>query len=92
MLFPFLVFPSSNSYLIPSPHFYEGAPHPPITPTSLRWHSSTLEPPSFTDHGPPLPLMPDNAILCYICDWSHGSLHVYPLVGGLVSRSSGESG
>ena len=34
-------------------------------------------------------LMPDNAILCYICGWSHGSLHVYSLEGGLVPESSG---
>jgi hypothetical protein len=25
--------------------------------------------------------MPDNSILCYICGWSHESLHVYTLVG-----------
>jgi hypothetical protein len=31
--------------------------------------------------------MPDKAILCYICGWSHGSLHVYSLVGGLVPGS-----
>jgi hypothetical protein len=30
-------------------------------------------------------LMPDKAILCHICSWrSHGSLHPYTLVGGLV--------
>ena len=37
-------------------------------------------------------LMPDKAILCYICGWSHGSLHVYSLNGGLVPGSSGASG
>jgi hypothetical protein len=37
-------------------------------------------------------LMPDYAtILCYICGWSHGSLHVYCLVGNLVPESSGGS-
>jgi hypothetical protein len=41
--------------------------------------------------SPPPPLMPDKAILCYICSWSHRSLHVYSLVG-LIPRSSGESG
>ena len=45
-----------------------------------------IEPPQ--DEGPPLSLMPDKAELCYICSWSHG----YPLVGGLVPRSSGGSG
>ena len=34
----------------------------------------------------------DKAILCYICSWSNGSLHVYSLVGGLVPGSSGVSG
>jgi hypothetical protein len=33
--------------------------------------------------------MSDKAILCYICIWSHGSLHVYSLVGGLVLVNSG---
>ena len=28
--------------------------------------------------------MPDKAILCYICSWSHGS---HPLIGGLVPGS-----
>jgi hypothetical protein len=37
-------------------------------------------------------LMTDKAILCYICSWSHGSLHVYSLVGGLVPGSSWGSG
>ena len=27
-----------------------------------------------TRPGPPLPLMPDKGIVCYICVWSHGSL------------------
>jgi len=33
--------------------------------------------------------MPNKAILCYICSWSHGSVHVYSLGGGLVPGSSG---
>ena len=33
------------------------------------------------DQGPFLPVMSNKAILCYICSWSHGSLHVYSLVG-----------
>jgi hypothetical protein len=32
-------------------------------------------------------LMSNKAILCYICGWRHGSLHVYSLVGGLVPWS-----
>ena len=37
---------------------------------------------------PPLPLS-NKAILCYICIWSPGSLHVYSLVDGLVPGSTG---
>jgi hypothetical protein len=44
------------------------------------------------DQGPLLPLMSDKAILCYICSWTHGTLPVYSLVGGLVSGNSGGSG
>ena len=33
--------------------------------------------------------MTNKAILCYMCGWSHGSLHVYSLVGGLVRGNSG---
>jgi hypothetical protein len=34
-------------------------------------------------------LISDKAVLCYICSWSHGHSHVYSLVDGLVSGSSG---
>jgi hypothetical protein len=34
-------------------------------------------------------LMSDKAILCYICSWSHVSLHVYFLVGSLVPGTLG---
>ena len=33
--------------------------------------------------------MSNEVILCYKCYWSHGSLHVYTLVGGLVPGSYG---
>jgi hypothetical protein len=36
--------------------------------------------------------MHDKAMLCYICSWSYGSIHVYSLIGGLVTGSSGVSG
>jgi hypothetical protein len=36
--------------------------------------------------------MSHKAILCYICSWSHGSLQVYSLVGGLVPGNSGVGG
>jgi hypothetical protein len=57
-------------------------PHLPSIP--LHWDIEPLQ-----DQGTSLPLMPDKAILCYICCWSHGSLHLYSLVGGLVPGSSG---
>jgi hypothetical protein len=37
-------------------------------------------------------LMSNKAILCYIFGWSHESLHVYSLIGGLVPGSSRVSG
>ena len=37
---------------------------------------------------PPLPLMSDKAMLCYICIWRPGSLHVYSLVGEFIPGSS----
>jgi hypothetical protein len=36
--------------------------------------------------------MPDKAILCYICIWTHGSLPVHSLVSGLDPGSTGWSG
>ena len=77
----------------PSPCFYEAAPlhtHPllPLSPgIPLHWGIEHSQ-----DQGPLLPLMNDKVILCYICSWSHGSLHVYSLVGGLVPGSSGGIG
>jgi hypothetical protein len=57
--------------------------HPGIP---LHWGIEPLQ-----DQEPFLPLMSNKAILCHICSWSHGSLHVYSLVGGPVPRSSGGS-
>jgi len=51
---------------------------------TLHWGNEPSQ-----DQGLFLLLMLDNAILCYICGWSHVSLHVYLLVGGLVPGSSG---
>jgi hypothetical protein len=42
--------------------------------------------------GLPLTMMPDNAVLCYICSGSHEPTHVYSLIGGLVPGSSRVSG
>jgi hypothetical protein len=65
-----------------SPWFSEGAP-PPTKPLLLHWGIDPSQ-----DQESLLLLMPDDAIFCYICDSSHGSLHVYTLVGGLVSGIS----
>jgi hypothetical protein len=83
---------SPGKPLIPStfPLRYEGV-HTPI-PDSLPLNSLywSIEPSK--DQGPLLPLMPNKVILCFICSWSHGSLHVHTLVGDLFPGSSGESG
>jgi hypothetical protein len=82
-------FPFINPTHLPLPCFYEGAPPPtyPLLPPCpkipLCWG---IEPPQ--EQGPPLPLMPDKAILCYKCSWSYGSLHVYSLVDGLIPIGS----
>jgi hypothetical protein len=71
---------------------HEGAPPPnhPLLPlySSIQLHWGIKH----QDQEPPLPLMSDKIILCYICIWSHGSFHIYSLLGGLVPVSSGESG
>jgi hypothetical protein len=87
ILYPFLVFPPQIPYTF-LPCFYEGTPshihplQPPHPGILLQWG---IEPSQ--DQGPLFPLMPDKAILCYICSWSHESLHVYSLVGVLVPGS-----
>jgi hypothetical protein len=89
------------SNAIPFPGFPSEIPlSPPYSPcspthtlplpgpgTPLHWG---IEPSQ--DQGPLLSLMTYKDILCYICSWSHGSLHVYCLVGGLVPGSSGGPG
>ena len=85
-------------------HFLISLLNPPPSPTSspcsltyplplpcpgipLHWGIKPSQ-----NQGPLLPLMYNRSILCYICNWSHGSLPVYPLVGGLVPGSSGGTG
>jgi hypothetical protein len=82
-LFTFQMFPhpGSPSTILPIPPFGSSMrlflpPHPPpflplLCSVPLHWG---IKPPQ--DQGPSLPLMPDKAILCYICCWIHGSLHV----------------
>ena len=85
MLSSFQVSPPKNPCPIPLPpaHLLPL----PCTGFPLYW---VIEPSQ--DQGPLLPLMANKAILCYICSWSHGSLHVYFLVGGLVPGSSRGTG
>jgi hypothetical protein len=86
----------SNS--IPFPHFPSKRPPdpspspsltlPPLLPCPVIPYTGTRILPS-QDQGLLLSLMSNKAILCYIYDWSHESLHVYSVVGGLVPGSSG---
>ena len=94
MMSPFLVTP-------PQTHI----PSPPIPFASMRMllhlftHSylTSLASPyagASSLHGTkdlPLPLLSEKAILCYICIWNCGSLHVYSLGGDLVPGNSGWS-
>jgi hypothetical protein len=84
ILTPFLVPHPETPYLIPPPPAsITVSPFPPpqlllsCTGISLHWGIKPSQ-----DQGTLFPLMSNKAILCYICGWSHGSLHVYSLVGG----------
>jgi hypothetical protein len=55
-------------------------------------HPPTLGHQNSQDYRPPLPLLSGKAIFCYMCMWSHGSLQVYSLDGGLDSGRTGWSG
>jgi hypothetical protein len=89
MFSPFLVSPLEP--LIPSPLPSASIRVLPLPPTHSPLHGPGI-PLHWGIEPWPLLLMPDNATLCYICGWSHGSLHVYSLVGDLVPGSSGRSG
>jgi hypothetical protein len=76
---PFPSFPTANLFShLPSSCFYEDAPPPthPLPPhhpgIPLRW---VIKPSQ--SQGLLLPLMPDEAILCCICSWGHGSLQEF---------------
>ena len=69
--------------------FFEGVPPPThlfLTLCSIIPLNWGIKPPQ--DQEPPLPLISDKVILCYIFVCSHGSLHVYTLGGGLVPGNS----
>jgi hypothetical protein len=66
---PSLLLPVSMRALPPPPR-HQLSPHCPSIP--LHWGIKPLQ-----DLRPPLPLMPDKAILSHIYSRSHGSLHVY---------------
>ena len=88
MLFLFLVSPPQAP--IPSPLPFASKRvflHPPTLSSLTPLPFPFTVPPQ--DQKPSLPLISDKAVLCYICSWSHGHSHVYSLVDGLVSGSSG---
>jgi hypothetical protein len=87
--YPLSQFPIQNSLSHSPPHAskrvlllptHQLPPHCPGIP--LHWRIEHSQ-----DQGLLLLLMLDN-VLWYIGSWSHGSLHVYSLVGGLVPGSS----
>jgi hypothetical protein len=49
---------------------------PPRPGIPLHWGTKPSQ-----DQGPLIPLMSNKTILCYICSWSHGFLHVYLIFG-----------
>ena len=62
--------PSASMRVLPQPPIHLLTPNCPSS--FLYWGIQPSQ-----DQEPPLPLMSDKAILCYICSWSHGSFHVY---------------
>jgi hypothetical protein len=94
MLSPFCLLISTLqiSHHIPTPLcLYEGNLSPTYSPYCSRIPlCGGIKHPR--DQEPPLPMMSDSAILCYICSWSLRCLHVYSLVSVLFPESSGQSG
>jgi hypothetical protein len=92
---PFLVSPPEHTYtFLPLPASRLVFPHTPTHPLLppcpcilLCWGVDPSQ-----DQRTLLPLMSNKAILCYICDWSYGSLHVHSLVGGLTTWGPGVRG
>ena len=69
MLSPFLVSPPKPPYPI-HPLPAHQSTHSHFFP--LNWGIKLSQ-----DQRPLLPLMSNKAIHCYICSWSHGSLHLF---------------
>jgi hypothetical protein len=90
---PFPNFSLEIPYTIPlSLRLWGCSPIYLLTPTSLLRHFPILGHQAIMGPIAFFLLMPDKAILCYICSWSNGSFHVYSLVGSLVPGSSEEGG
>jgi hypothetical protein len=92
MLSPFLDSPLETLYPIVSPASTGVHSHPPTHSHLPSLAFPTLGNEPSQNQWPLLPLRANKATLCYMCSWSHGSLHVYSLVGGLVPGSSGDTG
>ena len=69
-LSPFMVSPLQVPYSKFSPASMRVLTHPP---THSHFNTKFWGFKPSQDQGPPLSLMPDEAILCYICGWSHGA-------------------
>jgi hypothetical protein len=87
-MIPFPGFPPENLYLIP---LWRHSPTHPSTHVSLPWHSPTLGHWAFTGTraSSPIDAWQIRPLLHMLL--SHGSLHVYSLVGGLSPGNSGGS-
>jgi len=87
---PFPSFLSINSLShLPLP-FWGCSPMHPHTPSLLFALTLpyTVGVESWQEQGLLHPLVPSMAILCYICNWSHRSVHLYFLNGDLVPGHS----
>jgi hypothetical protein len=91
MLSTFLVTPPEIPYPIHTPPASMRVLSHQPTPPSQPWNSPALGNQSFTGSRASPSIDAKKAILCYICSWSHGFLHVYSLFGGLVPGNSGGS-
>ena len=87
MLSPFMVSPQTTPY----PLLLSLFTNPP-TPTSMSWHSPTLEHRAFTGTRVTLSTYVQQGHPLLHMHWSHGSLHVYSLVGGFIPSSSEGTG